>query len=170
MNRATAVRLGFCLAFIGLVAVFLAYPGADRQDRAAPARRVIDPAEIRRLEGVVAKATTKGLIHRVDVNAHQVEVNPLLWAHFDSETKRGFALSLAAYCDLKGSAEGRYVEIIDSQTRVKLASYGAGKADLASVLTARREVAETRIRTIEAEGQLAITHAKLAYFTVEEHS
>ena len=118
-------RAAFCLGFLVLVAAVLAWPGAGGRDRAAPARRVSDPAEIRRLEDVVSNATAKKLIHRLDVNAHRVDVDPALWAHFDAGTQRGFALSLAAYCDLKGSAPGRYVDVIDSRTARKIASYGA---------------------------------------------
>jgi hypothetical protein len=77
------------------------------------------------LEDVVSKATAKGLIHRLDVNAHQVEVDPALWARFDADTQRGFALSLAAYCDVKGSSPGRYVDVLDTRTARKIASYGA---------------------------------------------
>jgi hypothetical protein len=62
------------------------------------------------------------------------------------------------------------LDLVDQRARLQLASYGAGKTDLASVLSARREAAETRLKTIEAEGQLAITHAKLAYFTSEDRS
>ena len=73
----------------------------------------------------MSKAKAKGLIHRLDENGHQVDVDPILWMHFDADTQRGFALSLAAYCDLKGSSPGRYVDVIDSRTGRKIASYGA---------------------------------------------
>ena len=122
---AIAISVGVSIGFLVLVAAFLALPGARRLDRAAPARTDIDPVRVRQLEDVVSKATAKGLIHRLDVNGHQVQVNPVLWGYFDTETKRGFALSLAAYCDLNGSSHGRYVDVIDSQTGKKIASYGA---------------------------------------------
>jgi hypothetical protein len=123
--RAIAISVGVSIGFLVLVAAFLAWPGARRQDRAAPARTDIDPVQARQLEDVVSKATAKGLIQRLDVNRHQVQVNPVLWGYFDAETKRGFAMSLAAYCDLNGSSHGRYLDVIDSQTGKKIASYGA---------------------------------------------
>ncbi len=122
--RPIAIRVGAGVGFLVLVAVFLVSPGPRRLDRAAPARTDLDPVRVRELEDVVSNATAKGLIHRLDVNAHQVEVT-VLWNYFDADTKRGFALSLAAYCDLKGSDHGRYVDVIDSQTGRKIASYGA---------------------------------------------
>jgi hypothetical protein len=125
MNRATAIRVALCLGFLALVAAILAWPGAGGADRAAPARKVSDPARIQELEHVVSSATAKGLIHRLDADTHRVEVDPALWARFDADTQRGFALSLAAYCDLKGSSPGRYVDLIDSRTARKIASYGA---------------------------------------------
>ena len=123
--RAIAISVGVSIGFLVLVAAFLALPGARRPDRAAQARTDIDPVKARQLEDVVSKATAKGLIQRLDVNVHQVQVNPVLWGYFDAETKRGFAMSLAAYCDLNGSSHGRYVDVIDSQTGKKIASYGA---------------------------------------------
>lgn len=62
------------------------------------------------------------------------------------------------------------IDLAEQRAQLQLASYGAGKADLASVLSARREVTETLLKAIEAEGQLAITDVKLAYFTLEDHS
>ena len=119
------IRAGLCIGFVALVAAVLALPGAGRRDRAAPARTVSDPAKIRELEEIVSKAEAKGLIRRLDADRHQVDVDPILWTHFDAGTKRGFALSLAAYCDLKGSEQGRYVDVIDSRTGRIIASYGA---------------------------------------------
>jgi hypothetical protein len=124
-RRATLIRAGLCVGFVALVAAVLAVPGAGRRDRAAPARTVSDPVKIRELEDVVSKAQAKGLIRRLDADRHQVDVDPILWAYFDADTKRGFALSLAAYCDLKSSEQGRYVDVIDSRTGRKIASYGA---------------------------------------------
>jgi hypothetical protein len=127
--RSIVISVGVSIGFLVLVAAFLVSPapswgpGAGRLDRAAPGRTDIDPVKVRQLEGVVSKAKAKGLIQRLDVNGHQV--NPVLWRYFDAETKRGFALSLAAYCDLNGSPHGRYLDVIDSQTGKKIASYGA---------------------------------------------
>ena len=56
------------------------------------------------------------------MNAHRVD-GPALWAHSDAGTQR-LRLSLAA-CTSEGSAPGRYVDIIDSRTARKIASYGA---------------------------------------------
>ena len=119
------IRAGLCIGFVVLVAAALAVPGAGRRDRGAPARRVTDPEKIRQLEDVVSKAREKGLIRGLDVDRHRVEIDPVLWTHFDADTKRGFALSLAAYCDLKGSEQGRYVDVIDNRTGRKIAAYGA---------------------------------------------
>ena len=45
-----------------------------------------------------------------------------------------------------------------------LASYGSGKADLAAVLAARRELLDIRVKQIELESKQAIAAAKLYYF------
>ena len=56
----------------------------------------------------------------------------------------------------------------EQRMQLQLASYGAGKSDLAAVLGARKDVVETRLKTLEAQAQLASTEAKLAYFIAEE--
>jgi outer membrane protein TolC len=46
----------------------------------------------------------------------------------------------------------------------QFASYRAGKADLSSVLAARRELIDQRLRQIELEGKRANAAARLYYF------
>lgn len=58
--------------------------------------------------------------------------------------------------------------LAEQRMQLQLASYGAGKGDLAAVLSARKDVIETRLKTLEAQAQLASTEAKLAYFIAEE--
>lgn len=57
-----------------------------------------------------------------------------------------------------------------AQEKVDLstASYRAGTGDLATVITARRELIEARLKQIDLEGQRALTIAKL-HFTYGEH-
>ena len=54
--------------------------------------------------------------------------------------------------------------------QLQLASYGAGKGDLAAVLSARKDLVETTLKRLEAEAMLAATESKLAYFIAEEKS
>lgn len=81
-------------------------------------------AEAAALTTYVEKSQALGLIHRVDVDSHSVQVDPTMWRYFDADAKKTFAISLAAYCDLTGQYHGRYVEVIDSQSGKRVAKYG----------------------------------------------
>jgi outer membrane protein TolC len=49
-----------------------------------------------------------------------------------------------------------------------LASYEAGRGDLAAVLLARREAAETRLRLIELDAQRAALRVRLTTLIAEQ--
>jgi outer membrane protein TolC len=57
--------------------------------------------------------------------------------------------------------------LADERIRLLMASYRAGRADLGSVLAARRDRAETQLKAIQAEAQLAAVRAQLAYLFTE---
>jgi len=60
--------------------------------------------------------------------------------------------------------------LAEERVRLLMASYRAGRADLGAVLAARRERAETQLRAIEREAELAELRARLAYLFVEHQS
>jgi cobalt-zinc-cadmium efflux system outer membrane protein len=59
------------------------------------------------------------------------------------------------------------VPLAKEKVELSLASYRAGKGDLNSVVTARRELIETRLKQIDVEEQRALTSARL-HFTYGE--
>ncbi len=59
------------------------------------------------------------------------------------------------------------VPLVQERTRLLTASYEAGRADLGSVLTARREAADAALRAVELEGNLAQVQASLKFFAGE---
>jgi outer membrane protein TolC len=60
--------------------------------------------------------------------------------------------------------------LAEERVRLLMASYSAGRTDLAAVLAARRERAETQLRTIEREAELAELRARLAFLFAEHES
>ena len=64
-------------------------------------------------------------------------------------------------------ARSTLIPLIEERMVLLLASYEAGRTDLAAVLTARRDRAEQALRQIELEGDLAAARARL-HFMFEE--
>jgi outer membrane protein TolC len=60
--------------------------------------------------------------------------------------------------------------LAEERVRLLMASYRAGRTDLGAVLAARRERAETQLRTIGRQAELAELRARLAYLFVEHES
>jgi outer membrane protein TolC len=60
--------------------------------------------------------------------------------------------------------------LAEERVRLLMASYRAGRADLGAVLAARRERAETQLRAIEREAELAELRARLGYLFPEHPS
>ncbi len=58
------------------------------------------------------------------------------------------------------------VPLAEEKVKLSLAGYRAGANDLASVITARRELIQARLKQIDFEQQRALTNARL-YFTYE---
>lgn len=57
--------------------------------------------------------------------------------------------------------------LAEEKVELSMASYRAGKADLNSVVAARRELIEARLKQVDVEGQRALTNARL-YFAYGE--
>jgi cobalt-zinc-cadmium efflux system outer membrane protein len=57
--------------------------------------------------------------------------------------------------------------LVAERVQLTLASYEGGRADLASVLSARRDAAEARFRSLDLEAQLMGQRARLAYLIAE---
>lgn len=137
-DRKTNSFKGILVAFgVGVVVLWLlagtpwiASPPTQTSSTSSTTRSPSDPAndpKVQELNAFVEHARTAGLIHRLDANAHLVQVSPLAWAAFDADAKRGFAISLAAYCDLNSADRGRFVDIIDAQSGKKIAEYSGGR-------------------------------------------
>jgi hypothetical protein len=60
--------------------------------------------------------------------------------------------------------------LAEERVRLLMASYGAGRTDLGAVLAARRDRAETQLKTVEREAELAELRARLAYLFAEHES
>ncbi len=61
------------------------------------------------------------------------------------------------------------VPLAKEKVGLSMASYRAGKGDLAAVIAARRELIEARLKQIDVEEQRALTNARL-YFNYGETS
>ncbi|MOA65469.1 hypothetical protein D3C78_1918640 [compost metagenome] len=61
------------------------------------------------------------------------------------------------------------IPLAKEKVGLSMASYRAGKGDLASVIAARRELIEARLKQIDVEEQRALTNARL-YFNYEDTS
>jgi outer membrane protein TolC len=59
--------------------------------------------------------------------------------------------------------------LADERVRLTMASYAAGRAELAAVLAARQDRVQTRLRAVELEGQRDALRAQLAYLFAEDH-
>lgn len=68
-----------------------------------------------------------------------------------------------------GRIREQSLPLADERVRLTLASYAAGRADLAAVLAARRDRVHMRLRAIVLEGQRDALHAQLAYLFPEDH-
>lgn len=107
---------------LGIVAVWVLVALAS----ASNPRTSISPSQEAAVSDFVDRATKAGLIHKLDVSGHTVQVNPLAWAAFDVDGKKGFTRSLAVYCGVN-DGNRRYVSVIDANTGKTLAdSYGLG--------------------------------------------
>jgi cobalt-zinc-cadmium efflux system outer membrane protein len=60
--------------------------------------------------------------------------------------------------------------LAQQRAALMLASYQAGRADLAGVLSARRDLAEQGLRAIDLQAQSAALHAQLAYLSDDDTS
>ena len=60
--------------------------------------------------------------------------------------------------------------LADERVRLQMASYQAGRADLGSVLAARRDRAEAQLKVIDTEAALFRLRAQLAYLLSEEQA
>ena len=57
--------------------------------------------------------------------------------------------------------------LVNERVRLTLASYEGGRADLASVLVARKDAAEAQWRALDLEAQLMSQRARLVYLIAE---
>lgn len=96
--------------------------------------------DLQRIEAEAADATR---MHRADVNSQHADLQAIERA---IDRLRGGGLPVA-----------------QQRADLALASYQGGRADLSSVLAARRDVAEQQLRLIDLEGQSDALHARLAY-------
>jgi hypothetical protein len=99
-------------------------PAAQSSPASVPTSKPTDAQLVKRIDDTVAESQQSGVIHRVDIDTHDVQVNPLVWALWDADTKKAFAVTVAIYCELHGRGHGQYVDVIDSQSAKKLAHYG----------------------------------------------
>ena len=83
-----------------------------------------DPAMMKPVDELVAESQDVGAIKHLDVDAHQVRVNPVAWATWEASDKQTFTATLAIYCDQRGSVHGKYVDIIDDETGKRVGHYG----------------------------------------------
>lgn len=73
---------------------------------------------------------------------------------------------LANYASLNRAVRRNHDSLIplaEEKAALSLSSYRAGKADLASVISARRELIETRLTQIDTEEQRALSNARLHF-------
>jgi hypothetical protein len=82
-----------------------------------------DPALMKPVDDMVIESQSIGAIRRLNLDTHEVHVNPTAWATWDASDKQTFTATLALYCDQRGSTHGRYVDIIDDLTGRRLARY-----------------------------------------------
>ena len=148
MKTPTGVELATArLAFSDMVTVQVSFDlpllTGSRQDPRIAAKR----KEVERIEAEREDA----------LRAHAEELEAMLAEH--DELSRKFA-----------RLREITLPILRERVELQTASYRAGKADLAPVLAARRDHIETRLKTIETEGQLAAVKARLTYLLGEKHS
>ena len=66
-------------------------------------------------------------------------------------------------------ARSTLIPLIEQRVVLLLASYEAGRTELAPVLAARRDRAEQALRQVELEGELQSARARLAFLFEEQH-
>jgi hypothetical protein len=65
-----------------------------------------------------------GVVRSIKPELHEVQVDPLVWASIDFESKKYVATTLAQFCGWK-SGESDWVELIDAMTGKLLAKCGS---------------------------------------------
>lgn len=101
----------------------------DAQKNAAPSKSSTTEADtakserLKLLEDRVKGMMDGGVIHKVDFNNLEAQVNPAAWASVDADTKKTFTIVLAEYIQLKRNATSKSVSIVDSKSGKELASY-----------------------------------------------
>jgi hypothetical protein len=90
----------------------------------SPTRTGMSPDAVRRMDRTVQESVETGTIQRVDVQAHKVLVNSLVWAIWNADAKEAFTTTLAYYCAQHVGSDLHYVDVIDGQSGRKLAHYG----------------------------------------------
>ena len=83
-----------------------------------------NPAMMKAVDELVLESLDVGAIKSLDVDAHEVRVNPVAWTTWDAAAKQDFTATVAIYCDQHGSVHGRYVDVVDDATGKKVAHYG----------------------------------------------
>jgi hypothetical protein len=82
------------------------------------------------IDDMVAESQDIGAIHRIDLAAHRVHVNPAAWTLWELDDRKTFTTSMAIYCDQHSSVHGKYVDIIDDITGKTLAKYASSGVQL----------------------------------------
>lgn len=84
------------------------------------------------------------------------------------EEVEGQLAELQALDAQRSRLDGTGQALAAERVALALASYEAGRGDLAAVLTARREAVETRLRLIELDSQRAALHVRLSTLITEQ--
>ena len=88
------------------------WPGQEYDQQRAAKQRVIEEIE---------KLLAKGALHSINLRAHQVRIEPLLWATLVIEEKKNIVAMLSAYFDAK-MGDG-WVTVLSNRNDTKLANY-----------------------------------------------
>lgn len=101
---------------VALVAGWLVACGSS-----APEQPLLSAENLATARTLVRTSEATGQLARWSCVGNEAFVNPLTWAAFDVDEKRGMAISLAAICEAENS--GRYINIFDHQSGQKLANF-----------------------------------------------
>ena len=126
--------MGPRICVIGALTLLLGACSSDAPSKETPVNKTVTfSAELlAQIDAAVQDSVRTGTIKRVDVAAHEVQVNPLVWLVWDADAKRAFTKTLAIYCEIHdgkkhelffGVDTARIVTVIDSQSGEKRAHY-----------------------------------------------
>lgn len=110
---------------LGVLVVLSLLVTVSERSRPDRGRSPEDTKRRAELAAFVQQTLAEGVVTKFSCTGNEAQVNPVAWAVFDADAKRGLTRSLARHCDDQSS--GDRITIIDAQSGRTLATFHGGR-------------------------------------------